>query len=89
MWTNGKQIVITEGEIDCLTVSQLQGNKWPVVSIPNGVSTGKKAIQDNLEYLNNFEKIILMFDMDEQGREATEEVAKVLPVGKAYEYTTS
>ena len=84
LWTNGKQIVITEGEIDCLTVSQLQGNKWPVVSIPNGAQAGKKAIQDNLEYLNNFEKIILMFDMDEQGREATEEVAKVLPVGKAY-----
>lgn len=35
LWGNeGKKLVITEGEIDCLTVSQLQGNKWPVVSIP-------------------------------------------------------
>lgn len=84
LWSNGKKIVITEGEIDCLTVSQLQGNKWPVVSIPNGAQAAKKAIEANLEYLNNFEEIILMFDMDEAGRKAIEECVDVLPVGKAY-----
>lgn len=84
LWANGKKIVITEGEIDCLTVSQLQGNKWPVVSIPNGAQAAKKAIGANLEYLNNFEEIILMFDMDEAGRKAVEDCVSVLPVGKAY-----
>lgn len=84
LWANGKKIVITEGEIDCLTVSQLQGNKWPVVSIPNGAQAAKKAIEANLEYLNNFEEIILMFDMDEAGRKAVEDCVSVLPVGKAY-----
>jgi len=34
----GKKIVITEGEIDALSVSQVQDNKYPVVSIPNGAS---------------------------------------------------
>ena len=84
LWSTGKKIVITEGEIDCLTVSQLQGNKWPVVSIPNGAQAAKKVIEANLEYLDKFEDIILMFDMDEPGRKACEECAKVLPAGKAF-----
>lgn len=84
LWASGKKIVITEGEIDCLTVSQLQGNKWPVVSIPNGAQAAKKAIETNLEYLENFEEVILMFDMDDPGRKASEECAKILPAGKAY-----
>lgn len=84
LWAGGKKIVITEGEIDCLTVSQLQGNKWPVVSIPNGAQAAKKAIESNLEYLENFEEVILMFDMDDPGRKASEECAKVLPAGKAF-----
>lgn len=84
LWASGKKIVITEGEIDCLTVSQLQGNKWPVVSIPNGAQAAKKAIEANLEYLGNFEEVILMFDMDDPGRKASEECAKILPAGKAY-----
>ena len=84
LWSGGKKIVITEGEIDCLTVSQLQGNKWPVVSIPNGAQAAKKAIEANLEYLDKFEEVVLMFDMDEPGRKACEDCAKVLPAGKAF-----
>lgn len=84
LWASGKKLVITEGEIDCLTVGQLQGNKYPVVSIPNGAQGAKKVLETNLEYLDKFEEIILMFDMDEVGRKATEECAKVLPTGKAF-----
>ena len=84
LWSTGKKIVITEGEIDCLTVSQLQGNKWPVVSIPNGAQAAKKVIEANLEYLDKFDEIILMFDMDDVGRKACEDSAKVLPAGKAF-----
>lgn len=84
LWAGGKKLVITEGEIDCLTVSQLQGNKWAVVSIPNGAQAAKKAIEANLEYLDKFDEVILMFDMDEPGRKACEDCAKVLPSGKAF-----
>lgn len=84
LWSGGKKIIITEGEIDCLTVSQIQGNKWPVVSIPNGAQAAKKAIEANLEYLDKFEEVVLMFDMDEPGRKACVECAKVLPAGKAF-----
>lgn len=84
LWSSGKKLVITEGEVDALTVSQVQGNKWPVVSIPNGAQAAKKSLEANLEYLDNFEEIILMFDMDDPGRKACEDCAKILPLGKAY-----
>lgn len=79
----GKKLIITEGEIDCLTVSQLQGNKWPVVSLPAGAQAAAGAIKDNLEFVMSFEEVILMFDMDEPGREASQKVAELLPPGKA------
>ena len=85
LWKRGgKKLVITEGEIDCLSVSQLQGNKWPVVSLPNGAQSAAKAINDNLEWVSSFSEIILMFDMDEPGRKASQEVAALLPVGKVF-----
>ena len=84
LWSSGKKLVITEGEIDCLTVGQLQNLQYPVVSIPNGAQGAKKCIEANLEYLDKFEEVILMFDMDEAGRKAVEDCAKVIPNGKAY-----
>ena len=83
LWGNGKKIVVTEGEIDCLTVSQVQNNKWPTVSVPNGAQGAKKAIQKNLEYFNNFEEVIFMFDMDEPGQKAARECAELFEGGKA------
>lgn len=78
-FSGGRQkIIITEGEIDCLTVSQIQGNKYPVVSIPCGCRSAKKVIKHNLEWLSTFDEVILMFDMDEPGREATADVAPLL-----------
>jgi twinkle protein len=78
----GKRIVITEGEYDCMAVSQLLDNKWPVVSLPNGAAGAVKSVKDNLEFLNGYEEIILMFDMDDPGREASQQVAEVLAPGK-------
>ena len=82
-WGGGKKIVITEGEIDCMTVSQMQSNKWPVISVPNGAAGAAKAIKSNLEYFDSFEEVILMFDMDEPGVKAAQECAALFPVGKA------
>lgn len=83
LWRDGgKKVVITEGEIDCMTVSQLQGNKWPVVSVPNGASGAKKSLAAALEWLERFEEIILMFDMDEPGRDAVAECAPLFTPGK-------
>lgn len=78
-FSGGKgKLVITEGEIDCLTVSQLQGNKYPVVSLPCGCTSAKKVVEHNLEWLSTFDQVILMFDMDKPGREACATVAPLL-----------
>lgn len=79
-----KSIVITEGEIDALSVSQSFDHKYPVVSLPNGAASAVKAIQREYEWLSTFERIVLMFDQDAPGKEATEEVAAFLPIGRVY-----
>lgn len=82
LWDSGKKLVITEGEIDAMSVSQIQGNKWPVVSIPNGAAGARKALEKNIEYLSKFDEVILMFDQDEPGQKAVEECANLLPPGR-------
>jgi twinkle protein len=83
LWRNGgKQVVITEGELDALSVSQVNGNKWPVVSVPNGAQGAKKALERSLEWLEKFESIIFMFDNDEHGAAAVQECAPLFTPGK-------
>lgn len=83
LWRDGgKRVIITEGEIDALSMSQAQGNKYPVVSLPNGAAGAKKAIQGSLEWLEKFEIVVLMFDNDEPGRLAALECADILSPGK-------
>jgi len=78
-----KYIVITEGEIDCLSISQIQKNKWPVVSVPSGAKSAKKYIKKSLGYLETFENIIFMFDNDQAGQEASVECAELFSHNKA------
>ena len=80
----GKKIIITEGEIDALTVSQLQNNKWPVVSVPTGAQSAAKVIAKHAEFLAKFEQVIFAFDMDDPGQLAAKECAALLPAGKAF-----
>jgi len=84
LWRDGgKMIVITEGELDALSVSQVQGNKWPVVSLPNGAAGAKKALAKQLEWLEKFESVVLMFDNDEAGTTALEDCVSLFQPGKA------
>lgn len=83
LWNKGKKLVVTEGEIDALTVSQLQGNKWPVVSVPNGAQGAKRDIARQMDFFEQFDEIILMFDMDDPGQQAAREVAEMFSPGVA------
>lgn len=84
LWQGGgKFLVITEGEIDAMSVCQVQGLKWPVVSVPNGAASAAKAIKANLEWIETFEKVVFLFDNDEPGRQAAAECAILLTPGKA------
>ena len=84
LWRDGgKMVVVCEGEIDALSVSQVQGNKWATVSVPNGAQGAAKAIRKSMEWLNRFDTVVFMFDMDDPGRAAAIECAKLLQPGKA------
>jgi twinkle protein len=79
-----RMLVITEGEIDAMSVSQVLGHKHPVVSLPTGASSAKRVFQKEAEFLEQFERVVLMFDQDEPGQAAIEDVASMLRPGQAY-----
>ncbi len=83
LWRDtGKMVVVTEGEIDAMSISQLQDNRWPVVSLRSGAAGGKKDIAKASDWLNGFESVVLAFDMDDPGRKAASECALLLKPGK-------
>jgi len=82
LWpNNGKRVVITEGELDAASCSEIMPT-WPMVSLPSGSASARRSIQKNLEWLQGYEEIVLFFDNDEPGREAAKEAAAVLPPSK-------
>ena len=84
LWRDGtKFVVVTEGEIDAMSVSQVQDLKWPVVSLPSGCTSAKKAIGQSIEFLCTFDHVVIMFDNDEAGQKAAIEAANALPPNKA------
>jgi twinkle protein len=85
LWRDGgRTLVITEGEIDAMSVSTVNLNKYPVCSIPSGTASAKKYIKREMEWISKFEKIILMFDNDIAGNKASLECASLLPVKKVF-----
>ena len=77
----GKRVVITEGELDAASCQEAMPG-WPMVSLPSGAASAKKSVQRALPWLQGYEEIVLFYDADEAGRQATEESASVLPPGK-------
>ena len=77
----GSYITLTEGELDAMSVFQMQGSKYPVVSIKDG-ATGARSVKDNYEYLDSFDKIVICFDGDEAGRKGAQKIAELLPPKK-------
>ncbi len=73
----GRKIIITEGEIDALSVAEVFNCKYPVVSLPNGANSAYKSIKHNLEFLISFDEVVLWFDDDEAGHKAVEQVAEL------------
>lgn len=81
-----KTIIITEGEIDCLTCHEC--GMFNSISVPNGAGAGNQR----LEYLDNCwkefgdkEKIILATDNDLPGRNLRDELCRRLGVERCYQ----
>ena len=80
--SGGKYITITEGEIDAMSVYEMLGSKWAVVSIKNGVQSAVQNCKQHLEYLNSFENVVVCFDNDKPGVEASQKVAQLFEPNK-------
>lgn len=89
----GKKLMITEGELDAVALYQIckdanAGTKYAdydpaIVSLPHGASGAAKFIAKKLTDVRKvFKEIILVFDMDDAGRKAVEEVLKIVPDAK-------
>ena len=81
--SGGKAITITEGECDAMACYELMGSKWASVSIKRGASGAVKDIKESLEFLESFESIVICFDNDKQGIEASKKVAMLFQPSKA------
>lgn len=77
-----KKVVITEGEIDAMSVAQASNFKMAVVSIPAGVGSAVDALKANYRWLDRFEEIILWMDNDEPGQSVVSECANLFEPGK-------
>jgi len=78
----GKYITITEGEVDAMSAYELLGSKWACVSVKNGAQSALGNCKKAFEYLDSFDQIVISFDMDKQGREASEKVAQLFSPNK-------
>jgi len=79
---NGKYITITEGEVDAMSSYELLGSKWACVSIKTGAGSALRDCKKSFEYLDSFDQIVISFDMDKQGRDASEQVAQLFSPNK-------
>lgn len=77
----GPLLVITEGEIDAMSVAQ----SFPgvdVVSLPNGADSAARYVGMNLEFIEGYAEVVLMFDNDAPGQKAIDDAASLLTPGK-------
>lgn len=78
-----RTVVITEGELDAMSVAQSLEFKIAAVSINTGAGKDAiKCLKTNYLWLDRFAEIVLWFDEDEAGQEFVEEAAKLFRVGK-------
>lgn len=86
-WTQGtdrRSLVIFEGEGDCSACYEVTGGKYPCVSLPKGAKAAEETIRDWYDWIDQFEKIVLVFDGDDTGRPWAKRAAALLPPGKAF-----
>lgn len=77
-----RQVIITEGELDALSVAQAMDWKVAVVSINAGAHHAAKCLKENYLWVDRFEDIVLWMDNDADGIAAAQECAALFKVGK-------
>ena len=86
----GKYVILVEGELDQLSAYQMlaeynksRGSDFEVAVVsPTTGANSKKQIAAQYKFLDKFDNIILGYDNDKAGKEAQDQMLKVLPKGK-------
>jgi twinkle protein len=80
LFSTGKRLIITEGELDAMTVAQAAyekyGQIYPVVSVSSAANM--KEVLKQRDWIRGFEEVVIWFDNDEPGQKAAEEAAKII-----------
>lgn len=71
-----KNLIIVEGEIDCL--SFYQSGRTNVVSVPNGANKNLEYLDSCIHLFDNIETVFLATDLDAKGLELRDELARRL-----------
>lgn len=72
-------IVIVESEIDAASVNQAMG--YPAVAT-GGTGSAVKLISENIEWLSGWSHVVLAFDNDDAGKDATDKCVPIFEIGK-------
>jgi twinkle protein len=78
----GKFITITEGELDAMSVYEMFGKQFDVVSLKAGAASAVKEIKEQLEWLEGYDQVVLCFDQDKAGKLAEEQVKDLFSPNK-------
>ena len=77
----GNHLVITEGELDAMSVHEAyrqHGNHLVVVSITSGVNACLNNLKANIKYIEAFQQVTIFFDDDEPGVEWAAKAAEAI-----------
>lgn len=92
--SGARTLFITEGEEDTIALYQAlrakqHGTKWDhlvpaVISLPSGSGSARSTATRFLgDFTANFKEIVLVFDQDDAGEEATRQFTGVIPTARA------
>lgn len=83
--SGGKRLVITEGEIDMLSVAQASldkyGKIYPVISV-RSATTIEADLLEHREWIRSFDEVVYCKDADERGDESAAKVSKIIGLDK-------
>ena len=78
----GKYLTITEGEFDAMAADQIFGNRFDFVSLNDGSGGAVRDVQNNLEFIESYDTVVLCFDNDDAGRKCVDSVKELISPGK-------
>ncbi len=73
-------LFITEGELDSIALAQLGASNC--VSLPNGCGSVETSFRNHYDFLQQFERIFICFDMDKPGEEAAQKALQLISPAK-------